>query len=102
MPRSNKGPHLWRRPARRKNRRIIGAAVWIIKDSGRHFATGCTSDPTERRPPKQAEEALAQYIAAKYQALREQRNVATIDIADVLSIYYQDTRDRQSSQSRFA
>ena len=101
MPRTSKGPRLWKRPARRRNGRIIAAPVWIIKDGGKHISTGCTSSPTERRPPKEAEEALARYIAAKYRPTRGNRGVDDIDIADVLSIYYEDTHVRQSSPERF-
>ena len=101
MPRHSKGPRLWRRPARRKNGRLVAAPVWIIKDGGKHIATGCTASQAERYPPKRAEEALARYIAEKYQPGRAKRSVHGIDIADVLLIYYEDTRDRQSSPRRF-
>ena len=102
MPRHSKGPRLWRRSARRKNGKIVAAPVWIIKDGDKHISTGCTTNSTERRPPKRAEEALAKYIAEKYQPCRDKRSVHSIDIADVLSIYYEDTHDRQSSSKRFS
>jgi hypothetical protein len=41
MPRTGKGARLWLRPARRKGRRLVANAVWIIIDGGRHVATGC-------------------------------------------------------------
>ncbi len=101
MPCTSKGPRLWRRPARRKSGRIVAASVWIIKDGGKHFATGCLASPSEKRPPAEAERALAAYIADKYQPPRKTRDVDAIDIADVLSIYHQDSRDRQASSAKF-
>lgn len=92
MPRVSKGPRLWKRPARRKDGKIIGSAVWVIKDGGRHIATGCIARPTGTRPPAEAEQALADYIANKYTPVRRERNVDVIDIADVLSIYRDDKR----------
>ena len=101
MPRTSKGPRLWKRPARRKNGRIVAASVWIIKDGGKHIATGCLAEPSGKRPPAKAERALAAYIADKYQPPRKTRDVDVIDIADVLSIYRQDNRDRQASPKKF-
>jgi integrase len=101
MPRTSKGPRLWKRPARRKNGRIVAASVWIIKDGGKHIATGCLAEPSGKRPPAKAERALAAYIADKYQPPRKTRDVDVIDIADVLSIYRQDNRDRQASPQKF-
>jgi hypothetical protein len=101
MPRTSKGPRLWKRPARRKNGRIIAASVWIIKDGGKHIATGCVADPSGKRPPGEAERALAAYIADKYQPPRKTRDVDVIDIADVLSIYREDSRERQASPKKF-
>jgi integrase len=93
MPRSSKGPRLWRRPARRDGRRIIAKAVWIIKDGGKHFATGCVASPTETKPPKEAQQALSEYIATKYRPDRRKRDIENIDVADVLSIYLSDMGD---------
>src|SRR3569833_2044351 len=90
MPRTSKGPRLWKRPVRRKNGRIVAASVWIIKDGGEHIATGCLAEPSGKRPRAKAERALAAYIADKYQPPRKTRDVDMIDIADVLSIYRQD------------
>ena len=101
MPRTGKGPRLWKRPARRKNGRIVAASVWIIKDGGKHIATGCFAEPSGKRPPAKAERTLAAYIADKYQPPRKTRDVDVIDIADVLSIYRQDNRDRQASPKKF-
>jgi hypothetical protein len=62
----------------------------IIKDGGRHIATGCVAGPTETKPPKEAEQALSDYIAKKYQPERHRRDIGEIDCADVLSIYLAD------------
>jgi hypothetical protein len=37
----------------------------IIKDDGKHIATGCVAGPTETKPPREAEQALGDYIAQK-------------------------------------
>ena len=93
MPRTSKGPRLWNRPARRKGGKIIAASVWIIKDAGKHIATGCLASPIERNPPDAAVKALAEYIAKKYQPPRKARDVDAIPIADVLAIYHADKRE---------
>jgi integrase len=91
MPRPNKGARLYKRRARFRGRQLIAQAVWIIKDGGRHIATGCLAGPTETKPPQAAEQALSDYIAKKYQPERRRRDIEEIDCADVLSIYLADT-----------
>lgn len=93
MPRVSKGPRLWKRPARRKDGKIIGSAVWIIKDGDKHIATGCLASPAQRQAPAEAEQALARYIAEKHQPQRRNRDIEEIDVADVLSIYLSDFGD---------
>ncbi|MBN8957628.1 MAG: site-specific integrase [Rhizobiales bacterium] len=100
MSRISKGPRLWKRPARRKNGRVWKQAVWLIKDGGKHIATGCVAGPAETKPPGAAERKLAEYIAGKYQPPRKQRDVDTIDIADVLSIYHTDKRETFPTESQ--
>jgi len=90
MPRRSKGARLWKRPARRKGRRTTAAPVWVIKDCGRHIATGCIAGAAETKPPREAEQALSDYIAKKYQPERRRRDIEEIDCADVLSIYLAD------------
>jgi hypothetical protein len=71
--------------------KIVHQAVWmIIKDGDRHIATGCVASPSETKPPGEAEQALADYIARKYQPQRRRQNIENIDCADVLSIYLTD------------
>jgi integrase len=96
MPRGSKGPRLWKRPARRNGGRTIAAPVWVIKDSGRHIATGCLARAAETKPPKEAEQALSEYIARKYQPERRKRDIDDIDCADVLSIYLADAGEAGS------
>jgi hypothetical protein len=91
MPRPNKGARLYKRRTRFKGRKLIAQAVWIIKDGGRHIATGCLASSTETKPPQAAEQALSDYIAKKYQPERRRRDIEEIDCADVLSIYLADT-----------
>ncbi len=90
MPRRSKGAHLYRRKARYVDGKLIRRAVWIIKDSGRHIATGCAASPIETKPPEEAERALASYIAQKYQPERRRQDIQQIDCADILSIYLTD------------
>lgn len=96
MPRRSKGPRLWRRPARKGK-----SAVWVIKDSGKQYATGCVANPFEAQPPKAAEEALAAYIAGKHNLNRRFRDISEIDIADVLAIYHADKIEGHGSPNEF-
>ena len=90
MPRPSKGVRLYKRKARYRNGQVVAQAVWIIKDGPRHIATGCVAITSETRPPREAEQALADYIARKYQPERSGRDIESIDCADVLSIYLTD------------
>ena len=59
MPRPNKGAGLEAATPVSREERLIAQAVWIIKDGGRHIATGCLASPTETKPPKAAEQAFS-------------------------------------------
>jgi integrase len=89
MPRQGKGAHLWLRPARRKDGRVVANAVWIIIDGSRHVATGCL-----KHQAGEAEKQLAAHIADKYRPSRRLREIEHVDIADVLSIYLEDCGPR--------
>jgi integrase len=91
MPRQSKGAHLWLRPARDRGDKGVERAAWVIKDDGRQIATGCGA--TERR---EAEKALADYIASKYEPERRERDISEIWIADVLNVYLADVAPRQA------
>jgi integrase len=95
MPRASKGARLWLRPARRRGGRIVARAIWIIVDGDRHVATGCFKNQT-----REAEKRLAVYIAEKYQPTRHARDIDRIDIADVLSIYLEDSGPRVADQPK--
>ena len=95
MPRRSKGARLWLRPARRKKGQIVANAVWIIVDGRQHIATGCLAHEADT-----AERRLADYIARKYQPARHARDIETIDIADVLSIYFDDCGSRVADRLR--
>lgn len=82
MPRSVQPPRLWLRPARDDAK-----ATWLILDGGKQFATECAEREVER-----AGRALADYIAAKHQPQRAARELEDIDVADVLSIYVDDSK----------
>jgi hypothetical protein len=85
MPRRSKGAHLWLRPARRMDGRVVANAVWIIIDGKQHIATGCLEHQAG-----EAEKSLADYIADKYRPSRHVRELEAIDVADVLSVYLDD------------
>ena len=90
MPRPSKGARLYKRKPRYRNGRLVGQAVWLIKDGDRNIATGCLASTAVSKPPREAEQALADYIANKYQPERNRRDIEDIDCADVLSIYFSD------------
>ncbi len=87
MPHPSKGARLYKRKARYRDGKLVHQAVWIIKDADRHIGTGCIASPSETKPPRKAEQALADYIARKYQPERRRQDIDDINCADVLSIY---------------
>jgi integrase len=96
MPRHARGPYLWLRPARQ---RASGSdpALWIIRDAGHQRSTGLGMG--ERR---EAEKALADYIASKYAPARRERDIAEIPVADVISIYLADAAPSQARPEKAA
>jgi hypothetical protein len=50
----------------------------------------CVAGASQAKPHREAEQALADYIAKKYQPERNRRDIEDIDCADVLSIYLSD------------
>ena len=97
MPRRMQPPRLYLRPARRNKHGTLRArAVWIILDSGKHIATGCVKGEDQA-----AQQALSAYITAKHEPARKERDIEAIDVADVLSIYDDDTGARQVNKAKF-
>ena len=97
MPRPKQPPRLYLRPARRnKQGKLRAQSVWVILDGGKHVATGCV-----KGKDRAAQQALAAYIAEKYSPSRKERDIEVIDVADVLSIYDDDTRSRQVNVGQF-
>src|SRR5262245_22659918 len=96
MPRSKQPPRLWLRPARKTGNGRTARAVWIILDGGKHIATGCFAGEDRK-----AQECLAAHIRDKYTPARRLKDIESIDIGDVLSIYYEDCRERQANQAKF-
>ena len=74
MPRKASGARLYRRPDKR------GAGTYEIRDGGRRINTR-TSDR------RQAEEALARYIAQRDRPTTGPRDPAQVTVAEVLDIY---------------
>jgi hypothetical protein len=74
MPRRKQPPRLYLRAARRdKSGKIRARGVWIIIDVGKHIATGCLEGQD-----RAAQQALADYIAAKYEPARKERDIEAI------------------------
>ena len=96
MPRRSKGPRLWWRKDRVRGRKIVARGAWIVIDGGKHIATGCFVGEG-----REAQEFLASYIAEKYAPDRRLRDIESIDVADVLSVYDEDCRARQANQAKF-
>jgi integrase len=96
MPARKKGIRLWLRARRRDRNGTARRATWIILDGNRHIATGCAESEITA-----AEGKLAEYVAAKYRPPRKARDIEQIDIADVLSVYEEDFRDRQANRAKF-
>ena len=96
MPRQSRGPRLWWRKERRNGRKLVAQGTWIIIDDSKHHATGCFAGEDQK-----AQERLAAYIAEKYNPDRRLKDIESIDVADVLSIYMDDCGHRQANQERF-
>jgi hypothetical protein len=96
MPRQSRGPHLWWRKERRNGRKVAAQGTWIIIDDGKHHATGCFAGEDRK-----AQEFLAAYIADKYSPERRLKDIESIDVADVLSVYDEDCRERQANKPKF-
>jgi integrase len=97
LPRQSRGPYLWLRHARQRADRGAERAVWIIKDGGHQRST--RFGPSERR---EAEGALAAYIAAKYAPARRERDITEIPIADVVRVYLDDVAPNQARPEKAA
>jgi integrase len=96
MPRHARGPYLWLRSPRE---RASGSdpALWIIRDAGHQHSTGLGMG--ERR---EAEKALAGYIASKYAPARRERAISEIPIADVINVYLADVAPNQARPEKAA
>ena len=53
----------------------------------RSIATGCVADPSLSKPPREAEKALANYIARKYEPARRESDVEedSMSVTDTLA-----------------
>lgn len=96
MPRPAKGARLWLQPEERDDGGALRKrAVWVIRDGERKISTGCA--PGDRAG---AEQALAAYIAGKYQVPRDRsRHPSEILIADILNIYLTDVAPSQAREA---
>lgn len=76
MPRQNKGPRLYLR--KRKSR----PSIWVVRDGSFEESTGCTQSRQQ-----DAEKALQDYIAEKWEPDTGQRNQSNIYIVEVLTLF---------------
>jgi integrase len=96
MSRPTKGVRLYLRPERRiKNGKLKERATWVIRDGKQFIATGCAAPEIAK-----AEEKLREYIADKYSPTRRERDIDTIPVADVLTIYLDDRREHQQNKDQ--
>jgi integrase len=96
MPRTAKGARLWLEPEERDaDGRLVRRSTWVIRDGSRKVRTGCVATNREG-----AEQALAEYIAAKYQVSRDRgRHPSQILVLDVMNIYLTDVVAKQADPS---
>jgi integrase len=96
MSRSAKGARLWLEPEELgPGGKLARRATWVIRDGKSKLRTGCA-----RTDRKGAEQALAQYIARKYEVPRDRgRHPAQILVLDVLNIYLIDKAPKHSDPS---
>lgn len=83
MPQKRKPPRLWLRNE-------DGKSTWIIKDGQRSVRTGCGEENVA-----EAERALSDYLADKYEAPRGGRS-SEITIGDILAVYLAEKADSTS------
>jgi len=98
MPRVRKGPRLWFRPERfdKKTGGRISHGAWIIIDGTKHVATGHSAGEEAA-----AERALAEYRVEQFQPSRRERDIEQITVAEVLTIYDADCREKQVNKRTF-
>ena len=87
MSRPSKGIRLWLEPAEYAGEgKVVRHATWVIRDGSRKVRTGCIREDRGR-----AEQELADYITARYQAPRDRnRHPTQTLVLDVLNIYLAD------------
>lgn len=97
MSRQGKGARLWLRPDRfNKAGKLRERSAWVVRDGSKFIATGCGPQEIAK-----AEEFLANYIGDKYEPARRERDIEHIPIADVLSIYIDEKREKQADKNNF-
>jgi integrase len=97
MPRPAKGTRIWLRPARYdKAGNVTHHATWVILDAGKQHPTGCVAGEIE-----EAQSVLANYILERHKPKRKEQDIESIDVADVLTIYDSDCRERQANKRTF-
>src|ERR1700755_2474312 len=98
MSRTSKGPRLYKRASRRKNGVVVKHAVWVILDGGKEISTEVAATASQPKAPKEAEEALTDYLLKKHRGERKTREIEDIPVCDVLSIYMDDHVDPDKAE----
>ena len=71
-------------------RQALPRSVWVIRDGKFELSTGCLADPSQLKPPAEAQQALADYISRQHNPRNTSDDIKEIDIADVLLVYLND------------
>lgn len=98
MPRPKKGPRLWFRPERfnPKTGKRIASGQWLIIDGAKQVGTGYAFEED-----RAAEERLAEYTLDQFRPPRVERDIEAITVAEVLTVFYDDCRDKQANKRTF-
>jgi integrase len=104
MPRPAKGAYLYLQPERRDAAgRLVERATWAIRDGKAKRRLGISAEECRRADHPRLQEALADYIAARYRPGRiGPRHPAAIPIADVLAVYLTDVASKTARPAETA
>jgi hypothetical protein len=75
--------------------KLISNGTFVIIDDGKFIRTQCyVGEDIEAR------KRLTEYMINKYEPTRRERDIESIDVADVLSVYLDDCRDGQANKAK--
>src|SRR5437588_523507 len=93
---AQKRPRLFLRKASIRRDGHVRQAMWYVLDRGKHVATGCSEGEVER-----ADQFLAEYIQLSYAPERRERDIDSIPVSDVLSVYLDDVAPLRHDPKNF-